>query len=147
MAPADRARWLVAAERIATGIAELAHLDAFVDEAHLRVGFSCDGDTVLAAAYVASIGRENVEARRVAPAVAAQPGRALPADEVLLPCRPDAPDEEIRHAVLATLKASHALAFDLAVDAADHPDPTAATAPQPLDPARGHRPTVPIRQG
>ncbi len=127
VSPADHARWLAAAERIAAGIAELAHLDAFVDAAAYRVGFSCDGDVALAAAYVTSIARENVEARRIAPVVG--PGRSdRPADEVVLPCRPDTPDEEIRHAVLAALKASHALEFDLEVDDRDsavlplHPD-------------------------
>ncbi len=109
LGPEERRCWTVAAERIAAGIAELAHLDAFVDALHLRVGFSCDGDTELAAAYVRAIRGENVEARQVAPVVA---GRSdLPADEVVLPCRPGASDEEITHAVLAALKASHALEF------------------------------------
>ena len=106
-----RRRWTVAAERIAAGVVELAHLDPFVDAAHLRVGFSCDGDTGLAKTYVAAILGENIEARQVAPIVPPRAGAAPPADEVVLPCRPDAPDEEIRHAVLAALKASHALEF------------------------------------
>jgi len=131
MPPDDRARWLAAAERVATGLAELAHLDAFVDEAHGRVGFSCDGDLALAAAYETAIRGENVEACRVRPAVAGRPD--LPADEVVLPCRPDTTDEEIRHAVLATLKASHALEFTVdegapgAAGGASHPDRPAAT--------------------
>ena len=108
----ERRRWLVAAERIATGIVELAHLDVFVDAAALRVGFSCDGDTALAAAYEAAIRRENIEARRVAAAVAGRGDDAgRPLDEVTLPCSPAAGDEEITHAVLATMKASHALEF------------------------------------
>ena len=109
LGPEERRRWTIAAERIAAGIAELAHLDAFVDVLNLRVGFSCDGDTDLAAAYERAIREENVAARQVAPAVAGRDDR--PADEVVLPCRPDASDEEITHVVLATLKASHALEF------------------------------------
>lgn len=100
-----RQRWFAAADRIATGITELAHLDAFVDPARYRVGFSCGGDADLAFAYALAIQSENVDARAVSP----HPGR--PADEVLLPCRPDATDEEVTHAVLATMKASHALEF------------------------------------
>ncbi|CAA9569816.1 MAG: hypothetical protein AVDCRST_MAG88-2225 [uncultured Thermomicrobiales bacterium] len=110
----ERRRWLVAAERIATGIVELAHLDVFVDAEALRVGFSCDGDAALAAAYEEAIRRENIEARRVAAAIAGRgddPGRPL--DEVTLPCSPFASDEEITHAVLATMKASHALEFGI----------------------------------
>lgn len=106
---AERGHWLAAAERIAGGIAELAHLEAFVDAAHYRVGFSCDGDTELAADYARAIRDENVEARQVAPA--GTPDGDAPADEIVLPCRPGASDEEITHAVLAALKASHALEF------------------------------------
>ena len=114
----ERRRWLVAAERIATGIVELAHLDVFVDAEALRIGFSCDGDTALAAAYEEAIRRENIEARRVAPTVAGRDddiGRPL--DEVTLPCSPFAGDEEITHAVLATMKASHALEFGIVLEA------------------------------
>lgn len=113
----ERRRWLIAAERIATGIVELAHLDVFVDADAQRVGFSCDGDTALAAAYEEAIRRENIEARRVAAAVAGRDddlGRPL--DEVTLPCSPFASDEEITHAVLATMKASHALEFGLVLE-------------------------------
>ena len=108
--------WLAAAERIATGITVLAHLDAFVDAVSYRVGFSCDGDEELARAYLEAILRENIEARRVAPDV---PGRALPADEIVLPCAPFASDEMIRQSVLAAMKASHALEFEVSVDIDD----------------------------
>lgn len=113
----DRARWLAAAERIATGLTVLAHLDAFVDAEHLRVGFSCEGDTDLAREYVWAIFGENVAARQAAPII---PGRTdVPADEVLLPCAPWASDDDIKHVVLATVKASHGLEFDVDVDLED----------------------------
>lgn len=94
----------------------LAHLDAFVDAVNYRVGFSCDGDEELAQNYLAAILRENIEARRVAPVV---PGRALPADEIVLPCAPYASDELIRQSVLAAMKASHAIEFETVVDIDD----------------------------
>lgn len=83
-----------------------------MDSTRYRVGFSCEGDIELAGAYIQAIRRENVEARQVAPVS----GR--PADEVVLPCQPEASDEEITHVVLAALKASHALEFDVTVDLA-----------------------------
>ena len=107
----ERRRWAVAARRIATGVAELAHLDPFVDATHFGVGFVCDGDAALAAAYEDAIRRENVDARRVARTGPPGGDVRLPADAIALPCRPDATDDEIRHAVLATMKASHALQF------------------------------------
>ncbi len=125
----EQRRWLAAAERIATGIVELAHLDAFVDAAHHRVGFSCYGDVALAAAYETAIRRERVEARQVAPIVAARRGGAeRPRDEVVLPCRPEASDEEVTHAVLAMMKASHALEFEVILDGAADATPAAGDA-------------------
>lgn len=114
-----RAQWIRNAERIATGLVELAHLPAFVDPRSYRVGFFCDGDIELAGAYVESIMVERIEARQVSPPVpeSANGSAARPADEVVLPCRPEADDEEIIHAVLATMKASHALEFQIVVDA------------------------------
>jgi hypothetical protein len=132
----DRRQWILNAERIATGLLELAHLPAFVDPRSFRVGFFCEGDVELAKAYAKAIASENVEARRVSPPL---PGKVtgpegpslarkaaklvmrladdeLPADEIVLPCRPDAEDEEIVHAVLATMKASHALEFEVVID-------------------------------
>ncbi len=116
---AERRQWIQNAERIATGLLELAHLPAFVDPTSYRVGFFCEGDVDLANAYVEHIAAERVEARQVAPPVPARSSGAgddLPADEVVLPCRPDADDEEIVHAVLATMKASHALEFQIVID-------------------------------
>lgn len=138
VSPEERRQWILNAERIATGLMELAHLPAFVDPRHFRVGFFCEGDVELAVDYERQIGAENVEARRVSPPLPGQvhgadtPSLArkatrlllrmqeneLPADEIVLPCRPDAPDEEIIHAVLATMKASHALEFQITLDGA-----------------------------
>jgi hypothetical protein len=132
----DRKQWILNAERIATGIVELAHLPAFVDPRTFRVGFFCEGDVELAQAYVQQIAAERIEARQVSPPL---PGKVeggggqslarkaakmlmrldqdeLPADEVVLPCRPDATDEEIIHAVLSAMKASHALEFEIVID-------------------------------
>lgn len=133
---AERKQWVRNAERIATGLMELAHLPAFVDPRSFRVGFFCEGDVELAAAYVQHIVSERIEARQVSPPLPGQSSAngdvslarkaaklimrmeadELPADEVVLPCRPDAPDEEIVHAVLATMKASHALEFEIVID-------------------------------
>lgn len=110
------ASWLHNAERIATGLTILAHLDAFIDAENLRVGFSCDGDLGLAEAYEAAIIRENIGGRRVAPVVE---GRDLPADEIVLPCKPFASDEYVTQSVLAAMKASHAIEFETIVDPND----------------------------
>lgn len=112
---AERARWLAAAERIATGIVDLAHVEAFVDPARLRVGFFCYGDATLPTAYERAILDENVDGRCID--VIAQPrlGPGCHRGEIILPCRPDAPNEEVTHVVLAVMKASHALEFETVV--------------------------------
>ena len=127
----ERAGWLATAERIATGITILAHLEPFIDVERLRVGFTCGGDAGLAARYEAAILAENIACERVATPLpdahtisgriarrllGSGPGN-LPADEIALPCRPDATDEQIQQAVLAVMKAAHAIEFDLEVNA------------------------------
>ncbi len=126
----ERASWLAAAERIATGITILAHLEPFIDTQRLRVGFTCGGDAELAARYAASILDENIACERVAtplPAADSIVGRFarrllgtgagdLPADEIALPCRPDATDEQIQQAVLAVMKAAHVIEFGLELE-------------------------------
>ena len=128
----DRMSWLAAAERITTGITILAHLEPFIDMERLRVGFTCGGNVDLAARYEASILDENIGCERVAtplPDADSLVGRVarrllgtgpgdLPADEIALPCRPDASDEEIQQAVLAVMKAAHAIEFDLELEPA-----------------------------
>jgi hypothetical protein len=54
---------------------------------------------------VRAIATERIEARLVTAVT------NRPPDDVVLPCRPTATDEEITHAVLAVMKASHALEF------------------------------------
>lgn len=127
---AERASWLAAAERIATGITVLAHLEPFIDIQRMRVGFTCGGDADLATRYEASILAENIACERVAtplPDAGSFAGRIarrllgaghgdLPADEIALPCRPDATDEQIQQAVLAVMKAAHAIEFELELE-------------------------------
>jgi hypothetical protein len=69
----------------------------------LIVAFSCGKDHRLATGYVDAIQHENVEARLIE-AAGGEYGIALP-------CRPDTTDEEIKHVVLAGVKAAHALEF------------------------------------
>ena len=107
------ASWRHNATRIATGIAIIAHLEAFVDPTKFRVGFSCDDDVDLAKAYVVEILRENIDCRRVAPDI---DGRDLPATEIVLPCKPFASDEYVSQSVLAAMKASHAIEFEVIWD-------------------------------
>ena len=74
-----------------------------VDPDHAIVAFSCGRDLKLAADYERAIRAENLEAR-VIEAANGDVGIALP-------CRPDATDEEIKHAVLAGVKAAHTVEF------------------------------------
>jgi hypothetical protein len=98
-----RVAWEAAAGRIASGLRVLAHLPTTVDPESFTVAFSCETDHRLAARYVGAIGSEHIEARLV---------RTGNDDYgVAVPCRPDATDEEIKHVVLAGVKAAHALEF------------------------------------
>jgi hypothetical protein len=99
----ERAHWLAAANRIGSGLATLAHLSVTVDGELFVVAFSCGKDVKLAANYEKAILRENLEARLIEAADGSI--------GVALPCRPDATDEEIKHAVLAGVKAAHAVEF------------------------------------
>jgi hypothetical protein len=101
--PAMRAAWLAAANRIASGLEYLAHLPVTVDPDLLVVAFSCGEDGKLAARYVDVIERENLEARLIEAGDGSY--------GVALPCRPEATDDEIKHTVLAGVKAAHALEF------------------------------------
>jgi hypothetical protein len=81
----------------------LAHLAVIVDPNLLVVAFSCGRDLTLASDYEAAIRAENLEARMIE-AVGGEFGIALP-------CRPDATDDEVKHAVLAGVKAAHTVEF------------------------------------
>lgn len=48
-------------------------------------------------------------------------GRDLPADEIVLPCKPYAADELVTQSVLAAMKASHALEFEVIWDTEAEP--------------------------
>ncbi len=93
----------MAANRIGSGLATLAHLSVTVDAELLVVAFSCGKDVKLAASYEQEIRREHREARLIEAADGAV--------GVALPCGPEATDEEIKHAVLAGVKAAHAREF------------------------------------
>jgi hypothetical protein len=81
----------------------VAHLEPIVDEERLYVGF-CVRSQELAALLAEAVRKENVDAA----VCRAHPGMAQPdACDVILPCRPDAPEEEINHGVLAATKAAH----------------------------------------
>jgi hypothetical protein len=99
----ERASWLAAANRIASGLSALAHLSVTFDPTLCVVAFSCGRDLKLASNYEGAIRAENLEAR-IIEAADGEIGIALP-------CRPDATDDEIKHAVLAGLKAAHTVEF------------------------------------
>jgi hypothetical protein len=84
----------------------VAHLEPILDLDALRVGFCCDSEE-LAATFVERICTENIEAERCR----AHPGNADQplACDVVLPCAPSFRQEEIDHAVLAAVKASHGI--------------------------------------
>ncbi len=99
-----RAAWRTNAYRVALGIELVAHLEPIVDPERLYVGF-CAASAELAHLLAQAICRENVEAATAR----AHPGMTQEsACDVILPCRPDASDEEVDHAVLAATKAAHA---------------------------------------
>lgn len=99
-----RQAWQRPAYRIALGVELVAHLEPIVDTERLYVGFCVESDE-LAALMVEAVLKENVGA-----AVAkAHPGRDQEhACDVILPCRPDATDKEVEHAVLGATKSAHA---------------------------------------
>ena len=100
---AARAAWQTVAYRIALGVELVAHLEPIVDAERLQVGF-CAHSPDLAQLLVDAILKENVGAATAR----AHPGMTQPAPcDVVLPCRPDDPDEEVNHAVLAATKAAH----------------------------------------
>ncbi len=96
---ATRHAWGLAAQRIATGLRELAHLPVTADDDQAIIAFPEPEGVTAAAEWVRSIRGENVEARLLLDGA----GNA----GVQLPCRPDFSDEEIRHVVLACVKAAH----------------------------------------
>jgi hypothetical protein len=96
---ATRHAWGLVAQRIATGLRELAHLPVTADDEQSIIAFPEPEGVAAAAEWVQAIRSENVEARLLLDGA----GNA----GVQLPCRPDFSDEEIRHVVLACVKAAH----------------------------------------
>lgn len=87
------------AQRIATGLRELAHLPVTADDEQTIIAFPEPEGVTAAAEWVQAIRTENVDARLLLDGA----GNA----GVQLPCRPDFSDDEIRHVVLACVKAAH----------------------------------------
>ena len=96
---ATRQAWSRRAQRIATGLRELAHLPVTVDGEQAIIAFPEPEGVTAAADWVQAIRSENVEARLLLDGA----GHA----GVQIPCGPDFGDEEIRHVVLACVKAAH----------------------------------------
>jgi hypothetical protein len=116
-APLDavtRHAWGLVAQRIATGLRELAHLPVTADDEQGIIAFPEPEGVAAGAEWVQAIRGENVDARLLLDGA----GNA----GVQLPCRPDFSDEEIRHVVLACVKAAHiGLGPAVPVDAAAQP--------------------------
>jgi len=91
---------------VALGVELVAHLEPVLDPDRCRVGFCAESEE-LAAEFVKLIAVENMQARqgRAHPAAAAQ----RLACDVLLPLRPDAPEDEVDNAIVAAVKASHTI--------------------------------------
>jgi hypothetical protein len=85
---------------------ELAHLPTTIDAERCVLAVPVAGPGA-AARWSQAIASENVEARVVIDG-ACGAGESAGGAAVRLPCRPHAPDEEIRHVVLACVKAVHA---------------------------------------
>lgn len=96
---ATRHAWGLVAQRIATGLRELAHLPVTADDEQAIIAFPAPEGVSAAAEWVQAIHSENIEARLLLDGA----GNA----GVQLPCAPDFGDEEIRHVVLACVKAAH----------------------------------------
>lgn len=106
----EQAAWETAARRIASGLGVLAHLQVTHDPQQVLLAFACGDDPGLAANWVQAIHSENVAARMIVDG-GGQVG-------VALPCRPDFSDEEIRHVVLACVKAAHVDAVPVTAEVA-----------------------------
>jgi hypothetical protein len=98
--------WQLPGWRIALGVELVAHLEPVLSTERCQVGF-CRESEELAQEFVRLIGIENLEAR-TAKAHPNASGQAAACD-VLLPCRPDAPENEVDNAIVAATKASHAI--------------------------------------
>ncbi len=100
------AAWLTPGWRVALGVELVAHLEPILSQERCLVGF-CAESAALAEEMVKLILAENLEARQAS----AHPDHAgqTEACDVLLPCRPNAPDDEVDNAIVAAVKASHTI--------------------------------------
>ena len=96
--------WRTLAYRIALGVELVGHLEPVVDDERLYVGF-CGHSPEVAALLKDAVLLENVDA---ALAKAHPSMEQDDACDVILPCSPDATEDEINHAVLAAVKGAHA---------------------------------------
>ncbi len=104
--PETVTQWQTGGWRIALGVELVAHLEPVLETDRCLVGFCAESEE-LAEKFIELIHTENLDARRARahPAGMAQAA----ACDVLLPCRPDAPDSEIDNAIVAAVKASHTI--------------------------------------
>ncbi len=98
--------WQLPGWRVALGVELVAHLEPVLSPERCLVGF-CAESAELAGIFVALIRSENLEARQ---AMAHPGGMPQTAEcDVLLPCRPEAPESEVENAIVAAVKASHTI--------------------------------------
>ena len=98
--------WQLPGWRIALGVELVAHLEPVLSTERCQVGFCCESEE-LAEEFVRLIAIENLEARTAKGHPNA--GHQAEACDVLLPCRPEAPESEVDNAIVAATKASHAI--------------------------------------
>jgi len=98
--------WQTSGWRVALGVELVAHLEPVLTPERCQVGFCCES-AELAAEFVKLIRTENLEARQAK----AHPGGSAQHEEcdVLLPCRAEAPEDEVDNAIVAVVKASHTI--------------------------------------
>ncbi len=104
--PETVSAWQTGGWRVALGVELVAHLEPVLAIDRCLVGFCAESDE-LADEFVRLIRIENLDARR---------GMAHPDGidqdrecDVLLPLRPDAPDDEVDNCIVASVKASHTI--------------------------------------
>lgn len=105
-APETVAAWQTGGWRVALGVELVAHLEPVLAVDRCLVGFCAESEE-LADEFVKLIQSENLDARR---------GKAHPNGmpqsrecDLLLPLRPEAPEDEIDNCIVASVKASHTI--------------------------------------
>jgi hypothetical protein len=98
--------WQTGCWRVALGVELVAHLEPVLAIERCRVGFCCES-AELAEEFVRLIAHENLQARTEKAHPDALNQRE--ACDVLLPLRPNAPEDEVDNAIVAAVKASHTI--------------------------------------